>query len=64
MPTSGYEIIKKLREKAGHRSKIAYVSILPKSDVNMSDADGFIQKPFKNEDFLAGVKSLLRGKNG
>ncbi len=60
MPTSGYEIIKKLREKVGHKSKIAYVSILPKSDVNMKGADGFIQKPFSNQDFINGVKVLLK----
>lgn len=60
MPRSGYDLAKLLRRKLGHKSKIVYVSIVPKQEVTMAGADGFIQKPFSNEDFIIKVRSLLK----
>ncbi len=60
MPHSGYDLLKTLKKKLGHKSKIAYISIVPKQDVKMDGADGFIQKPFSNEDFITNVRSLLK----
>ncbi len=58
MPVSGYELLRHLKEKTP-ASKIAFVTILPKGDVNMSDIDGFIQKPFSNENFISEVNKLM-----
>jgi len=53
MPISGYELLIHLKEKTP-ASKIAFVTILPKQEVDMSDVDGFIQKPFS---FIKGGKN-------
>src|SRR3989344_5480710 len=45
MPTlSGYDLLRLMREKLNHKVPMVYISIVPKQDVDMSDADGFIQK--------------------
>jgi two-component system response regulator SaeR len=61
---SGYELLQLLREKINHHSKLVYVSIVPKKEVDVSGADGFIQKPFSPETLSASVKKMLnkRGK--
>lgn len=60
MPTlSGYDLLRLLREKLNHHVKIAYVTIVPKDEVNLEDIDGFIQKPFNIEKFIAQVKEML-----
>ena len=58
--TSGYELLRLMKKKSGHKTKFAYVSIVPKQDVDLKEVDCFIQKPFGNEDFLVAVKSLLK----
>ncbi|MBI1935892.1 hypothetical protein HYS31_05615 [Candidatus Woesearchaeota archaeon] len=59
MPESGYDLLRLLKEKLGQITKYVYVSIIPKHDANMKDIDGFIQKPFSNEDFIAEVERVL-----
>jgi len=60
MPTlSGYEILRLMREKINHNAKMVFVSIVPEKEVNMEGSDGFIQKPFTPEDFMAKVKEVL-----
>ncbi len=60
MPTlSGYDLLRLLREKINHESKMVYVSIVPEKEVNTSEADGFIQKPFSPESLIEGVKNAL-----
>ncbi len=60
MPTlSGYDLLRLLRERINHKSKMVYISIVPEREVDMSDTDGFIQKPFSPESLLEGVKKAL-----
>ena len=61
MPTlSGYDLLRLLRERLNHKSKMVYVSIVPKQDVDMEDIDGFLQKPFNPEDLIDTVKKVLK----
>ena len=63
MPSlSGYELLRLLREKINHDAKMVYVSIVPEKEINLADADGFIQKPFSPESLLKGVKTILNKK--
>ena len=59
---SGYELLRLLREKINHKVPIAFISIVPHSEVNLHDVDGFIQKPFSPEGLVAEVKRLLQGR--
>ncbi len=61
MPTlSGYELLKIIRAKYNHKIKLIYVSIVPKKEVEMNGADGFIQKPFTPEEFIAALNKALK----
>ncbi len=55
---NGAEIAKKLREKYKDNLKIVYVSILPKEEVDLSNVDGHIKKPFNVDDILIAAKSI------
>ena len=60
MPTlSRYDLLRLMRERLNHKVKMIYVSIVPEQDVDLSDIDGFIQKPFSPESLLVGVKKVL-----
>lgn len=60
MPTlSGYDLLRLMREKLNHKVPMVYISIVPKQDVDMSDADGFIQKPFSPKEFVKKIKEVL-----
>ncbi len=53
MPTlSGYDLLRLLREKITHKVKMVYVSIIPKKEVDLSDVNGFVQKPLVSEVFF------------
>ena len=56
---SGYEILRLMKEKVNHKSKMVFISIVPEKEVNMEDADGFIQKPFGPDTFMNKVKGVL-----
>lgn len=61
MPTlSGYDLLRLLRERLNHKVKMIYVSIIPKSDVDLRDIDGFIQKPFMPASLIKEVKRVLK----
>ena len=61
MPTlSGYDLLRLLRERLNHKVKMIYVSIVPKSDVDLSDIDGFVQKPFIPVGLIKEVKKVLK----
>lgn len=61
-PRSGYDLLKLMREKIGHKVKIVYVSVVPEKDAFLEDSDGFIQKPFDLDGFLQEVKKVLNLK--
>ncbi len=61
LPTlTGYDLLRLLRERIDGKSKMVYVTVVPKKDVDMYKCDGFIQKPFSKETFLKKVKSVLK----
>jgi len=61
MPTlSGYDLLRLLRERLNHHVKIAYVSIVLKSDVDLTDIEGFVQKPFMPAGLIKEVKRILK----
>jgi len=61
MPTlSGYDLLRLMREKINHDAKMVYVSIVPQEDVDMTDVDGFIQKPFSPKSFIESVNKALK----
>jgi DNA-binding response OmpR family regulator len=65
MPTlSGYDLVRLLREKHNGSAKIIFVSIVPKKEVENSQVDGFVQKPFSPSDLVSEVKRVLGGKDG
>ena len=60
MPTlSGYDLLRLLREKVNHSSKMIYVSVVPEKEVDLNDVDGFIQKPFSEESFIDTIKKII-----
>jgi len=60
MPTlSGYDLLRLMREKVSHKVAMIYVSIVPESEVDMENVDGFVQKPFSSKSLLAEVKRVL-----
>ena len=60
MPTlSGYDLLRLIRERLKQDVKMVYVSIVPESDVDMTDVDGFIQKPFSPDSLLTKVREVL-----
>jgi len=60
MPTlSGYDLLRLMREKINHSAKMIYVSIVPEKEVDIGDADGFIQKPFSPESILKVVNQVM-----
>ncbi len=61
MPTlSGYDLLRLLREKVNHKVKMIYVSIVPKHEADLSDIDGFVQKPFTPESLIKEVNWMLK----
>ena len=56
---SGYDLLRILREKINHNTKMVYVSIVPEKEVVMTDADGFIQKPFSPGSFLKRIEKVI-----
>jgi CheY-like chemotaxis protein len=62
MPTlTGYDLLRILRDKFDGKMKLIYSTIVPKRQVDLTDVDGFIQKPFSDEKLLKEVKKVLEG---
>ena len=60
MPTlTGYDLFTMIKEKLNNNPKIIYVSIIPEQEVILEETDGFIQKPFSPETFIAKIKTVL-----
>jgi CheY-like chemotaxis protein len=57
---SGYDLLRLIREKFNHDAILIYVSIVPNQEIDMTDVDGFIQKPFSASSFLNTIKSTLK----
>jgi CheY-like chemotaxis protein len=60
MPTlSGYDLLRLLKERTDNKIKMAYITVVPKKEVDLEDLDGFIQKPFSPKSLVGEVKKLL-----
>ena len=60
MPTfSGYDLLRLIRKRLNHNTKMIYCTIVPKQDVDLADIDGFIQKPFSPKTVLTEVKKVF-----
>jgi len=47
MPTiSGYDLLRILNEKIHNKIPVIFVSIKPEKEVDITNVDGFVQKPF------------------
>ncbi len=56
---SGEELFKALRKTINHLTPLAYVTIKPRAEVDLSNVDGFIQKPFENRGLVSHVKNII-----
>ena len=56
---SGYELLRLLKERMNGGPRIIFVSIVPKADVDMGGADGFVQKPFSAKGISFEVRRVL-----
>ncbi|MEI6731179.1 MAG: response regulator [archaeon] len=61
MPTlSGYDLLRILRERLNHKVPMIYVTIVPRKEVDMSDIDGFVQKPIIEKKLLTEIKKVVK----
>lgn len=61
MPTlSGYDLLRLTRERLNGKMKIIYVSVVPKKSVDMTNANGFIQKPVSAKTLTSEVKKVMK----
>ncbi len=56
---SGEELFKALRKTINHLTPLAYITIKPRAEIDLSDVDGFIQKPFENRELIKEVEKIL-----
>lgn len=56
---SGYDLARLIKEKKQGSTKIIFVSIVSRKEVDLTEVDGFIQKPISSELLLNEVKSVL-----
>ncbi len=56
---SGEELFKALKKTINHLTPLAYITIKPRAEVDLSDVDGFIQKPFENRELISHVKEII-----
>lgn len=61
MPSlSGYDILRILKQKQNRNIPVVFVSIKPEKEVDMSNADGFVQKPFYPDSLTNEVNKILK----
>ena len=60
---SGYELVDAIRNKLKKKKvKIAYISIIPRKEIDEKGVQGFVQKPYSPETLLNEVKRVLKNK--
>ena len=57
---SGYDILKILREKQNRNIPVVFVSIKHEKEVDMTNADGFVQKPFDPDSLTNEVNKTIK----
>lgn len=61
MPTlSGYDLLTLMKGKLDPKTKVVFVSVLPKKEVDTNRVSGFVQKPFSPETLVGAVNSVLK----
>ena len=55
----GEKLFKILRKTINHLTPIAYITIKPRAEVDLTDIDGFIQKPFENKNLVKEIKKVI-----
>lgn len=61
MPTlSGSDLLKLLREKLSKKVPMIYVTVVPKEEIDVSDVEGYLKKPFSPESLMAKVKGAIK----
>jgi CheY-like chemotaxis protein len=56
---SGYKLLEIIKEKLGNNVKYIYLTIVPKKELESSNTDGYIQKPFLPTDLINEVSKCL-----
>lgn len=56
---SGYDVLKYIRDKSDRKVPVLYISVVPKGQVELKGAQGFIQKPYVINEFVSTVEKAL-----
>ena len=60
MPTlSGYDLLRILHEKIYHKIPVVFVSIQPEKEVDTTQVDGFVQKPFAPSTLVQTINEVI-----
>lgn len=57
---NGEELFRALRKTVNHLTPMVYVTIKPKAEVDLTDIDGFVQKPFENKELVGEVMKVIK----
>jgi len=57
---SGIQVHKALRKTLNHLTPLMYVTIKPKAEIDLSDMEGFVQKPFENTELIKEMKKVIK----
>ena len=57
---SGYDLLRLLRNKIKHKTKVMFVTIVPEKEVKITDVDGIIQKPFSPKVFIEKISHVMK----
>lgn len=57
---SGIELLRVLKKKIDHKVALAYITIVPKAQIDLTNVDGFIQKLFNTWDLRKEVEETLK----
>lgn len=65
MPTlSGYDLLRTFRERLAKNIPIIFVSIKEQREVDLTNVDGFIQKPFDASKFVEIINETVKNSGG
>ena len=56
---SGVKVVKMLRERLSKKTVIVYCSAVPQSDVDLTDVDGFLQKPVSKQQVIGMTRRFI-----
>lgn len=60
MPTlSGHDILRILHEKIFHKIPVVFISIQPEKEVDLTNVDAFVQKPFDPSTLVNTINEVI-----